>query len=163
MKTRNTSIGKIDRKLTVWMAKNGVRFLRISIGIVFVWFGSLKFFDGVSPAQGLAVKTIDILTFGLFNDKTIIIGLAILEVLIGIGLLLNRFLRETLLLLYLQMLGTFTPLILFTGEVFTSFPLVLSLEGQYIIKNVIIVSAGIVIGATVRGGKLYPEPVDTSD
>lgn len=162
MKTNRNSIGKIDRRLTVWMARNGILFLRISIGIVFIWFGSLKFFDGVSPAQGLAVKTIDVLTFHLFSDKTIIIGLAILEVLIGIGLLINRFLRETLLLLYLQMLGTFTPLILFTNEVFTSFPLVLSMEGQYIIKNVIIVSAGIVLGATVRGGRLDPEPVEAT-
>ena len=158
MNTEKNTIRKIDHKLTRWMARNGILFLRISIGVVFVWFGAMKFFDGVSPAQGLAIKTIDTLTFGILSDKFILTGLAILEVLIGLGLLLNRFLRETLLLLYLQMLGTFTPIILFTSEVFTSFPFVLSLEGQYIVKNIIIVSAGIVLGATVRGGKINPEP-----
>lgn len=158
MKTYKNTTQKIDHRLTAWMARKGILLLRISIGIVFVWFGTLKFFDGVSPAQELAIKTIDILSFGIFSDKFILIGLAILEVLIGLGLLFNLFLRETLLLLYLQMLGTFTPLIFFTNEVFTSFPFVLSLEGQYIVKNVIIVSAGIVLGATVRGGKLNSDP-----
>ena len=159
MKTKENAFNKIDHRLTRWMARKGILLLRISIGVVFVWFGTLKFFDGVSPAQDLAIKTIDIITFGLINDKIILIGLAILEVLIGLGLLINRFPRETLFLLYLQMAGTFTPLIFFTSEVFTSFPYALSLEGQYIVKNIIIVSAGIVLGATVRGGKLNPEPV----
>jgi uncharacterized membrane protein YphA (DoxX/SURF4 family) len=140
------------------MANNGILFLRISIGIVFVWFGTLKFFDGVSPAQGLAIKTIDILTFGLFSTRVILFGLAAVEVLIGVGLLSGLFLREILLLLYLQMAGTFTPMFLFKDEVFLSFPWVLTMEGQYIVKNLIIVSAGIVLGATVRGGKLHPEP-----
>jgi len=64
------------------------------------------------------------------------------------------FLRATLLLLWLQMLGTITPLFLFPELCFTSFPLVPTLEGQYIIKNAVLISAGIVIGATVRGGRL---------
>lgn len=163
MNTNKNTIRKIDLRLTTWMARKGILLLRISIGIVFIWFGAMKFFDGASPAQDLAIKTIDTLTFGILSDKFILIGLATLEVLIGLGLLFNRFLRETLLLLYLQMLGTFTPMILFTNEVFTSFPFVLSLEGQYIVKNVIIVSAGIVLGATVRGGKINPEPVSKTD
>lgn len=136
------------------MAKNGISLLRYSIGIIFLWYGMLKFFQGASPAEDLAINTIDTLTFGLFSPKFIIISLALLETLIGVGLIFNLFLRETLLLLYLQMIGTFTPIFLFPGEVFTTFPYTLTLEGQYIIKNLVIVSAGIVIGATVRGGKL---------
>jgi hypothetical protein len=56
------------------------------------------------------------------------------------------------------MLGTFTPVILFPGEVFARFPFVLTLEGQYIVKNLVIISAGIVIGATVRGGQVVADP-----
>jgi len=144
----------LDFKITAWMAKHGISFLRISIGIIFLWFGGLKFFSGASPAEALAINTITTMTFGLIAPKVIILSLAILETLIGIGLIFNIFLRETLLLLGLQMLGTFFPILLFPEEVFTTFPYALSLEGQYIIKNLIIVSAAIVIGATVRGGKL---------
>jgi hypothetical protein len=64
-----------------------------------------------------------------------------------------------LLLLFVQMLGTLTPLFLFPVETFATFPFVPTLEGQYIIKNVVIVSAAIVLGATVRGGELTHEPV----
>ena len=98
--------------------KKGLFFFRISIGIVFLWFGMLKYFEGLSPAEGLALKTIDMLTFQLIPDKAIIYGLATWEVLIGLGLLLNYFMRETLLLLYLQMVGTFSPVFLFPEEVF---------------------------------------------
>jgi hypothetical protein len=90
----------------------------------------------------------------MFSHKTILYGLAVWEVLIGLGLILNIFLRETLLLLYLQMIGTFTPVFLFPAEVFHVFPFSLTLEGQYIFKNLIIVSSGIVLGATARGAKL---------
>jgi len=152
--TRGSAFHKVDISVTNWMARNGIPLLRYSIGIIFLWYGMLKFFQGASPAEDLAINTIDTLTFGLFSPKFMIISLALLETLIGIGLIFNLFLRETLLLLYLQMIGTFTPIFLFPGEVFTTFPYALTLEGQYIIKNLVIVSAGIVIGATVRGGKL---------
>jgi uncharacterized membrane protein YphA (DoxX/SURF4 family) len=139
------------------MSANGLTFLRISIGVIFLWFGGLKFFAGASPAEALAINTIEILSFGMLSPEFIIIALATLETIIGIGLVFNLFLRETLLLLFLQMIGTFTPVFLFPDEVFTSFPFALTLEGQYIIKNLIIVSAAIVLGATVRGGRIIPE------
>ena len=136
------------------MASKGLLFLRLSIGIIFLWFGFLKFFKGLSPAEDIATKTIRALTFGLIQDNIIIFGLALWEVLIGIGLIFKLFLRETLLLLFLQMIGTFMPLFLFPQEVFHIFPYSLTLEGQYIVKNLVVMSAGIVIGATVRGGNL---------
>ena len=151
---RGNRFHRIDISLTRWMASRGLLFLRLSIGIIFLWFGMLKFFDGMSPAQDIAIRTIQTITFQLVPDNFIIFGLATWEVLIGVGLLFNLFLRETLLLLYLQMIGTFFPLILFPSEVFQKFPFSLTLEGQYIIKNLVIVSAGIVLGATVRGGRL---------
>ncbi|MCT4639048.1 MAG: hypothetical protein N4A72_15200 [Bacteroidales bacterium] len=157
MKLRGNTFNRIDIAVTNWMAKNGLILLRVSIAIIFIWFGVLKYIDGYSPAEGIAVNTIDALTFGIFTDKIILYILATWEVAIGVGLMFKLFMRETLLLLYLQMVGTFTPILLFPGEVFHIFPFSLTLEGQYIVKNIVIVSAGIVIGATVRGGKLTSE------
>ncbi len=154
------SIKSKDILLTRWMAEYGVTLLRISVGLIFFWFGILKYFPGLSPATDLAVRTIDTLTFGLISGQPALFILATLEVAIGIGLIFGIFLRETLLLLLFQMLGTITPLFLFTSEAFTMVPVAPTLEGQYIIKNIVIVSAGIVIGATVRGGRLVADPAD---
>jgi uncharacterized membrane protein YphA (DoxX/SURF4 family) len=132
------------------MRRYGVLFLRVSVGIVFLWVGVLKFFPGVSPATGIATATIERLTFGFIQPEISIIILAIWETLIGLGLITGLFLRLTLFLLFTQMLGTMTPLILFPAETFVIFPLVPTLEGQYIIKNLVLISAGLVIGSTVR-------------
>jgi uncharacterized membrane protein YkgB len=139
------------------MAQNGIHLLRLSLGVIFVWFGVLKFFPGLSPAQSLAGETIEALSFGMLSSSQAVFILAIWESLIGLGLLTGFFLRGTLFLLWLQMLGTMTPLILFPEICFESFPLVPTLEGQYIIKNLVLISAGIVIGATARGGQLTAE------
>jgi len=141
---------KIDPLITEWMSRNGYLLLRISIGIVFVWFGFLKFFPGLSPAEELAIRTVKLLSFGLIPDFIIINGLAFWEVLIGIGLISGKFIQETLLLLFLQMIGTFAPIFLFPNEVFAHFPYAPTLEGQYIIKNLVIISAGIVLGGKLR-------------
>jgi uncharacterized membrane protein YkgB len=145
-----TLYNKIDNRITAFMMEYGILFLRISVGIVFVWFGVLKFFPNLSPAQGIATNTINILTFGLIQDNVSIIVLAIWETLIGIGLISGKYLRVTLFLLFTQMLGTLTPLLLFPTETFTRFPYAPTLEGQYIIKNLVLISAGLVVGATVR-------------
>lgn len=157
MKLYLTRFSRFDKSVTEWMAKTGLRFLRISIGIIFTWFGVLKFFEGLSPAEGIAVRTIDTITFGLLEENIILYGLAVWETLIGIGLLFNIFLRETLLLLYLQMIGTFLPVFLFPYEVFFKIPYAPTLEGQYIFKNLVVVGAGITLGATVRGAKIKVE------
>jgi uncharacterized membrane protein YphA (DoxX/SURF4 family) len=140
------------------MARNGIRLLRISLGIVFLWFGVLKFFPGLSPAQTLAGDTISILSFGLLTPKLAVLILAVWECLIGVGLIAGYLLRATLFLLWLQMLGTITPLVLFPDLCFTVVPIAPTLEGQYIIKNLVLVTAGLVIGATVRGGQLSARP-----
>ena len=149
---------RVDVTITNWMAHNGITLLRISLGIVFFWFGVLKFFPGLSPAQDLATRTIQVLTFGAIQPGVSIYILATWECLIGLGLILGVAMRATLLLLFLQMLGTITPLFFFPQEVFTRLPYAPTLEGQYIIKNIVLISAGIVIGATVRGGKVIADP-----
>ncbi len=148
----------VDVRITQWMARYGVVTLRVALGVVFFWFGVLKFFPNLSPAQTLAVDTIDVLTFGLMPGGVSLVLLATLECAIGLGLISGRLMRPTLLLLAFQMVGAASPLILFPGEVFTAFPYAPTLEGQYIIKNVVLVSSGLVIGATVRGGGLTAHP-----
>jgi uncharacterized membrane protein YphA (DoxX/SURF4 family) len=140
------------------MARYGILLLRISMGLVFLWFGALKFFPGLSPAADLATRTIERLTFGLISPGVSILLLAVLESLIGLGLIFGIFMRVTLLLLFIQMLGTISPIFLFPEEVFTAIPYAPTLEGQYIFKNMVLISAGLVIGATVRGGKVVADP-----
>jgi uncharacterized membrane protein YkgB len=148
----------LDPLITRWMAKNGIRFLRYSIALIFIWFGALKFFPGVSPAEALATDTIALLTFDLIPKTVTLPLLAGFEVLIGLLILTDRFLRLTILLLLVQMVGTMSPIVLFPDLVFNSFPFVLTIEGQYIFKNLIVISAAITVGATARGGRLDPEP-----
>jgi uncharacterized membrane protein YphA (DoxX/SURF4 family) len=150
---------RIDRRITGWMAAHGLTALRLALGVVFLWFGLLKYGPGLSPAETLAGRTIETLTMGLIPVSIAVPVLATWEVAIGIGLLAGRWMRVTLLLLFVQMLGTITPLFLFPQETWVHFPYAPTLEGQYIIKNIVLISAGIVLGATVRGGELVPEPV----
>ena len=148
----------VDVRITQWMARYGVVILRVAVGVVFLWFGALKFFPNLSPAQTLAVDTIDVLTFGLLPGGISLVLLATLECAIGLGLISGKLMRLTLFLLAFQMVGAASPLLLFPGQSFTAFPYAPTLEGQYIIKNVVLVSAGLVIGATVRGGGLTAHP-----
>jgi len=144
----------LDGRITAWMARHGVTLTRLALGLVFLWFGAIKLVPGWSPAADLAVRTIDRLTFGMVGPETALPVLAVWESAIGLGLLTGKFLRATLLLLFVQMLGTLTPLVIFPSETFVAFPYAPTLEGQYIVKNLVLVTAGIVVGATVRGGKL---------
>ena len=152
----------IDVRITATLARWGVPVLRIGLGVVFLWFGFLKFFPGASPAEALAARTIEVMSFGLVGPTVSLPALAAWESLIGLGLLTGRYLRATLLLLALQMLGTLTPLLFFPEETFSIFPFAPTLEGQYIIKNVVLIGAAMVVGATVRGGRLEPDPRDTT-
>ena len=157
-RSRQSVYSQLDKHITDWMARHGITLLRISLGVVFLWFGMLKFFPGLSPAQSLAARTIEMLTFGMVRESVSIPVLALWECAIGIGLITNLFMRATLLLLFVQMMGTVTPIFLFPNEVFTVLPYAPTLEGQYIIKNIVLVSAGLVIGATVRGGRVVSNP-----
>jgi len=144
---------RVDSSVTRLMARYGVTLLRIGLGVVFLWFGALKLIPGLSPAEDLVRHTIYFVDADLFLPV-----LAIWEMAIGIGLLIGRYLRITLLLLFLQMGGTALPLLLLPEVVWTEFPFGLTLEGQYIIKNLVITGSAIVIGGTVRGGYMVSEP-----
>lgn len=119
--------------------------LAITIGLVYLWFGILKFIPGLSPADQLAAKTIDSLTFGIIPSRASVVLLAIWETLVGILLIFNLFRKQSIILALVHMACTFTPLVLFPDLSFTDSPFGLSLIGQYIFKNIIIVGALIVI------------------
>jgi len=135
----------LDRQIAAFMRRYGVVALRWAIGIVFIWFGALKLVPGLSPAEGLVKATVFFMDPDLFFPI-----LAVWEILIGVCLIVRPLIRVALLLLALQMPGTFLPLVLLPDITFTAFPYGLTLEGQYIIKNLVIIAAGLVVGGTVR-------------
>ena len=125
--------------------KNRITILRISIGIIYLWFGILKFFQGVSPAEDLARETIHLLTFGLIAPSISILLLAIWETVIGVVLIGGIFKKLIFWFVLVHMICTFSPLILLPRLSFTQAPVALTLVGQYIIKNIVIISALLVV------------------
>lgn len=121
------------------------RFLALSIGIVYLWFGILKFFPGASPAEGLAKETIDLLTFGLIPSNISYFILAFWETSLGILLILNIRNRFVIMGALLHIVCTFSPLFLLPQLSYNSNVITLTLIGQYIIKNVIIIAVLITI------------------
>lgn len=140
---------KIDNQIASFMQKWGVLALRISLGIIFIWFGILKTI-GISPAEPLVKTTVGWLPFFSTDGWVIVIGWW--EVAIGVFFLFKQTLRIAIGLLALQMVGTFMPLVILTEVTFQNggFPYAPTMEGQYIIKNLLIISAALVVGGTVR-------------
>ena len=135
------NIKEIDRTIIQTLNRLSLPALRISLGIIFIWFGALKPF-GNSPANDVITKTVY-----WFNPDIFIPILGVWEVAIGICLLFTPLIRAGLFLLALQMPGPFLPLILLPEVCFVNFPFDLTLEGQYIIKNLVLIGAAIVVGS----------------
>jgi len=132
--------------------------LRISIGVVFFAFGVLKYFPGVSPAQNLAETTTHILFLGLIPGGVALVLTATLECAIGLLLISGRGLRVALYLLVLELLGILSPIVLLPGRLFAGPHGAPTLEGQYVLKDIILVAAAMVIAAgSFRGGHLVRE------
>ncbi len=133
--------GILDRYLLREMHLWAPDILRIALGLVFFWFGCLKL-AGISPAAPLVAATYSFLPLDIF-----LLVLGVWEVAIGLGLLLSRCLRSTLVLLWLQMLGTLfalvlNPTIFFIGGNFFA----LSLQGEFVIKNLVLLASSLVVG-----------------
>ncbi len=132
--------------------QRSIRIIQIAIGIDFLWFGTLKLFPGLSPAETLAAITIDQLTLGLMAPELSIVLLAIWEMIIGIGFIAGVFERIVVRIFMLHMLLTLTPLFLFPELCFTVVPFGLTLVGQYIMKNTVFIAAGLLLcKVRVRG------------
>lgn len=134
----------VDERVSNEMGRWGVPVLRVALGIVFVWFGGLKLL-GISPAGDLVAATVYVVSPDLFVPV-----LGVWEMLIGLCLLYRPLIRVGILLLFLQIPGTFLPLVLLPEVAFTTFPYGLTVEGQYIVKNLVIIGAALVVGGTVR-------------
>lgn len=135
---------KLDKQIATWMETHGHRLLRYALAVIFIWFGYLKLFKGLSPAEGLVTQTVY-----WFNPGWFIPFLGAWEILIGLCLLYRPWIRLGIGLMALQMAGTFLPLILLPEISWQGF-LQPTMEGQYIIKNLVLITAAIVVGGTVR-------------
>lgn len=141
----------LDRQIAAFMRHYGLILLRYSLAVVFIWFGALKVV-WMSPAEELVRNTV------YWMDPEIFIPiLGVWEMLIGACLLFRPLIRVALPLLFLQMPGTVLPLFLLPEVCFTVIPFGLTMEGQYIIKNLTLVSAALVVGGSVRG-RLHSPP-----
>ena len=140
----DTNLDRIDRRVVRLMHDLGPWMLRVSLAIVFIWFGALKPF-GLSSANDLVARTVV-----WFDPKVFIPILGVWEVVIGVCMLIKPLNRAGILLLLLQMPGTMLPLILLPDVCFQRVPWVPTIEGQYIIKNLVLISAAIVVGGTLR-------------
>ncbi|MGY5848727.1 DoxX family membrane protein [Salegentibacter sp. HM20] len=150
-------LDRIDYRVTKWMYTYGKPMLRISLAIVFIWFGALKVvFE--SPAQDMVAATVYWL-----DPEWFIPVLGIWEVLIGIFMLFKKTIRLALILLIFQIPGTFFPLIVLPEVCFENFPFVLTTEGQYIIKNLVVISAAIVAGGSIREREFVERDLKSAD
>jgi len=133
------------RVALIFLEKYQFSILRICIGILFLWFGALKFFPGVSPAEALATETVDLITFKLLPRPFLYLTLAILEFSMGILLVFTKEYKVTFWLLLFHMICTILPLFILQDVTFVHFPYQLTIEGQYIVKNIVIISAAMVL------------------
>lgn len=143
-----------------WLIAHSIAILRVSLGAVFFAFGLLKFFPGVSPAQDLVEHTTDILTLGLVPGPVALVGVAALECAIGLCLISGRGLRAAVYLLSVQLIGILSPVVLLAARLFDGPHGAPTLEGQYVLKDVILVGAALVIAATVGGARLTRDADD---
>jgi uncharacterized membrane protein YkgB len=130
------------------MDRIGLIFLRFAIGVIFIWFGALKTVGELSPAYDLVAATVYWLT-----PEIIVPLLGLWEIAIGLAFLFTPLTRVAIFLLALQMPGTFLPLVLLPEVCFTIFPVALTIEGQYIVKNLVIIGSALVIGSRIQALK----------
>ena len=137
-------------KLDNWLARYSFPLLRVALGLVIFGFGFLKYFPGVSPAQDLVLHVNRILTFGLVPDQVALPALATVECLLGLSLITGRGLRYVVYPLTVWAIAILLPVLLFPGELFSGPDHAPTLAGQYVLKDVILLAACLVVMARVR-------------
>ena len=138
-------IDRFDASVTRLMERHGIAALRVALAVVFIWFGALKV-TGHSPVEDLVAET----AYWLPADPFVRV-LGVWEIIVGVGLLLPVALRLTLLLFWVQMLGTFLVLVVHPDLAFQDGnPLLLTVLGEFVIKNLVLIAAGVVVGSSVR-------------
>lgn len=137
-----------------WLAAHSVTALRISLGLVILGFGLLKFIPGASPAEALVMRTVDTLSLGLFSGTTAVVLTAVLETFLGLTLITGIGLRAGLVVMAGWMVGIMSPVVLFFGDLFPGFTP--TLEAQYVLKDIIVGAAGAVVAAQALGARFQP-------
>ena len=139
---------EIDQFIAGTMQQWGIPAVRLSFAVIFIWFGLLKPM-GLSAAAPLVLATVDWMP--LLSAETWLSVIGWWEVVIGICFLFQSTLRIAIVLLFLQMVGTFMPLVILSGVTFQEglIPFGPTVEGQYIIKNLMIISAALVVGGSL--------------
>lgn len=151
--------GRLDRRLVEWFSGHSLQFMRLSLGFVFLAFGLLKFIPDASPAESLSIRTVDTLTFGVISGDVARILVAAAECLVGLSLLTGRLLKAGVVLLGFVMIGVMAPLVLFTGELFSGPYHAPTLEAQYVVKDIVLLTAGFNVALRTRGAHMVVEEV----
>jgi putative oxidoreductase len=147
MKRRVAEYGQIQREITRFLARYSVPFLRVSLGLVFLGFGLLKFVPGVSPAEDISARTVDALSLGIVEGRLATVVVAAMETAIGLCLVTGRRIKIGLALLGAAMVGVLSPLALFPGDLFDGRYHAPTLVGQYVLKDVVLLAGTLVVVA----------------
>jgi putative oxidoreductase len=142
----------VRRRAAAALSRHSIDLLRVSLGLVFLVFGVLKFVPGLSPAEPLVARTMEVLTLGLLPESAALVVVAALETFIGVALLIGgRLLAAGLVALAVAMVGILSPLVLFAGDLLGGGP---TLEAQYVFKDIVLVAAALVVTAKALGARL---------
>ncbi len=131
------------------MDKYSIVLMKIALAIVYIWFGALKIF-GLSPAGELVKQTAY-----WFEPEIFVPILGVFELIIGLGLLINRFIPFAIILLLTHMILTLLPLFILKEDCFDEFPYCPTIVGQYVIKNLVLISGALVIAGKSNNKQDY--------
>jgi uncharacterized membrane protein YkgB len=146
------ALDRIDRRVVAFLSRWSIPFLRVALGVVFVWFGALKIWR-ISPVAELVSRTVY-----WVDPDWFVPALGVVEVIIGLGLLIGIGLRLILFVFGAQMIGTALVFVVLPEVAFQrGNPLLLTVEGEFVVKNIVLIAAGMVVGATVRGRRARVE------
>ncbi|MFJ9396001.1 DUF417 family protein [Streptomyces californicus] len=146
--TAATAGAQALNRLAAYINAHSHALLRVTVGIVFFGFGVLKLFPSASPAEQLAVDAATKMTLGMVPETVLLLSLAALETAIGIGLIVGRrLLRPALVAFFLHMGGVFSTLLLLPDAMWQPHSPAPTMEGQYVVKNVVLVAVCLVVAA----------------
>ena len=138
------TLDQLDARIVEWLKGHGMTLLRYSLGLIFFWFGLLKVV-GMSSAAALVSQTVF-----WWDAAWFLPALGLAECLIGLCFCYKPLVRLALLMMACQMVGTFFPFVILPEMTMIDTILVPTMEGQYILKNVVLIAAAMVVGAHTR-------------
>jgi putative oxidoreductase len=145
---------QVQQAIAQRLARHSIGVLRVSLGLVFLGFGALKFFPGASPAGELAVRTLETLSLGTLSGRFALLTTALAESFIGVTLITGKLLKVGLVVMGVSVIGIMSPLVLFFSDLFPGFPGAPTLEAQYVLKDIVLVAAALVVAARALGARL---------